>query len=193
MIVKTRDNPGVQQQLSDFKGPAVIVNNSGSVRFLADPDELLTRSIGTLESGKNIHFYSWANFNLVKLILYLLKQTGPASLMMTSYSFSQKSIEALNARKVSGLIRDIKVLVDNRVKVMSPKPFQMLAGSFEYRCTSVHAKVALIWNDKWRISIITSQNATDNPKLERGVIYTDPKVFEFDFNTLSDEFNRGSA
>lgn len=193
MIVKTRDNPGVQHQLSDFKGPAVIVNNSGSVRFLADPDELLTRSIGTLESGKNIHFYSWANFNLVKLILYLLKQTGPASLMMTSYSFSQKSIEALNARKVSGLIRDIKVLVDNRVKVMSPKPFQMLAGSFEYRCTSVHAKVALIWNDIWRISIITSQNATDNPKLERGIIYTDPKIFEFDFNTLSDEFNRGSA
>lgn len=193
MIVKTRDNLGVQQQLSDFNGPAVIVNNSGSVRFLADPDELLTRSIGALESGKNIHFYSWANFNLVKLILYLLKQTGPASLMMTSYSFSQKSIEALNARKVSGLIRDIKVLVDNRVKVMSPKPFQMLAGSFEYRCTSVHAKVALIWNDIWRISIITSQNATDNPKLERGIIYTDPKVFEFDFNTLSDEFNRGSA
>lgn len=76
---------------------------------------------------------------------------------------------------------------------MSPKPFQMLAGSFEYRCTSVHAKVALIWNDIWRISIITSQNATDNPKLERGIIYTDPKVFEFDFNTLSDEFNRGSA
>lgn len=193
MIVKTTDNPGLQQQLSDFKSPAVIVNNSGSVRFLADPDELLTRSIGTLEIGKNIHFYSWANFNLVKLILYLLKQTGPASLMMTSYSFSQKSIEALNARKVSGLIRDIKVLVDNRVKVMSPKPFQMLAGSFEYRCTSVHAKVALIWNDIWRISIITSQNATDNPKLERGIIYTDPKVFEFDFNTLSDEFNRGSA
>lgn len=193
MIVKTTDNPGLQQQLSDFKSPAVIVNNSGSVRFLADPDELLTRSIGTLEIGKNIHFYSWANFNLVKLILYLLKQTGPSSLMMTSYSFSQKSIEALNARKVSGLIRDIKVLVDNRVKVMSPKPFQMLAGSFEYRCTSVHAKVALIWNDIWRISIITSQNATDNPKLERGIIYTDPKVFEFDFNTLSDEFNRGSA
>jgi len=76
---------------------------------------------------------------------------------------------------------------------MSPKPFQMLMQSFEYRCTSVHAKVALLWNDKWNLSIVTSQNATDNPKLERGTIFTDPSVFEFDLNVLEDEFKRGTA
>ncbi|KAF0198389.1 MAG: hypothetical protein FD166_1442 [Bacteroidetes bacterium] len=186
-------NTGTPEWQDDARVPAVLFQPSGEARFLADPDELITRSIGKLENGRNIHFYSWANFNLVKLILYLLKQTGPANLMMTSYSFSQKSIEALNARKQTGLIRSMRVLVDNRVKVMSPKPFQMLAGSFEYRCTSVHAKVALIWNENWKISVITSQNATDNPKLERGIIFTDPDVFEFDYKTLSDEFDRGSA
>lgn len=171
----------------------MLLQPSGAAIFLANPDELITRSIGKLEPGRCIHFYSWANFNLVKLMLYLLKQTGPAHVMMTSYSFSQKSIEALYARKQSGLIQSIRVLVDNRVKVMSPKPFQMLAGSFDYRCTSVHAKVALIWNDTWKISVITSQNATDNPKLERGVIYTDPEVFNFDYKTLCNEFDNGST
>ncbi len=171
----------------------MLLQPSGAAIFLANPDELITRLIGKLEPGRCIHFYSWANFNLVKLMLYLLKQTGPAHVMMTSYSFSQKSIEALYARKQSGLIQSIRVLVDNRVKVMSPKPFQMLAGSFDYRCTSVHAKVALIWNDTWKISVITSQNATDNPKLERGVIYTDPEVFNFDYKTLCDEFDKGST
>jgi hypothetical protein len=197
LLIKTFDKPvntgAPEWPDGDARVPAAFNQPSGSARYLADPDELITRSIGKLEQGRCVHFYSWANFNLVKLILYLLKQTGPANVMMTSYSFSQKSIEALNARRQSGLIRSIRVLVDNRVKVMSPKPFQMLAGSFDYRCTSVHAKVALIWNDNWQISVITSQNATDNPKLERGIIFTDPEVFEFDFKTLNDEFDRGSA
>jgi hypothetical protein len=76
---------------------------------------------------------------------------------------------------------------------MSPKPFQMIAASFNYRCISVHAKVALLWNDNWKISIITSQNATDNPKLERGIIFTDPEIFEFDYKVLVNEFERGST
>lgn len=195
MIIKTSEafEKPVPEGLIYPDQPVILKRNTGFVRLLADPDVLLTKSIGVLDPDRNIHFYSWANFNLVKLILYLLKQTGPASLFMTSYSFSQKSIESLNARKASGLIREIKVLVDNRVKVMSPKPFQMLAGSFDYRCTSVHAKVALIWNETWKISVITSQNATDNPKLERGVIYTDPAIFDFDYKTLSDVFDRGST
>jgi hypothetical protein len=69
----------------------------------------------------------------------------------------------------------------------------MIAGSFDYRCISVHAKVALLWNDQWKVSIVTSQNATDNPKLERGTIFTDPQVFNFDLKVLTHEFERGSA
>jgi hypothetical protein len=153
----------------------------------------LTKAIGVLDPDKEHHFYSRGNFNLVKLICYVLKQTGPSNLMMTSYSFSRKSIEQLQNRVEAGEIISFKVILDNRVRVMSPKPFQMIAASFNYRCISVHAKVALIWNERWKISIITSQNATDNPKLERGIIFTDPQIFQFDLNTLTDEFNRGST
>jgi hypothetical protein len=52
--------------------------------------------------------------------------------------------------------------------------------------------VALVWNETWNLSIVTSQNATDNPKLERGVIFTDPAVFNFDKTVLEDAFNRGT-
>jgi hypothetical protein len=43
----------------------------------------------------------------------------------------------------------------------------MLSTVFDYRCSSIHAKVALVWKDNWNISVVTSQNTTDNPKLER--------------------------
>ncbi len=162
-------------------------------RFIADAEKALTRSIGQLENGREHHFYSWGNFNLVRLISYLIKQTGPAHVFMTSYSFSQKSIEQLQHKISKGEILSFRIILDNRVRVMSPKPFQMIATSFNYRCISVHAKVALIWNDEWKITIVTSQNATDNPKLERGTIFTDPEIFSFDLKVLENEFERGSA
>lgn len=96
------------------------------------------------------------------------------------------------SRKQTGLLLSVRILTDNRVKSMSPKPFQMLKESFDTRCISVHSKVALIYNDAWKITVITSQNATDNPKLERGIIFTDPEVFDFDFKILENEFNTGS-
>ncbi|MFZ4401479.1 MAG: hypothetical protein ACOYO1_15695 [Bacteroidales bacterium] len=193
MLINTSDITSIHKSQFTGKETEVCFNAEKSGVFHANKDVLLTKIIGDILPGKTIHFYSWANFNLVKLILFVLKQTGPADILMTSYSFSQKSIESLNSYKKSGLIKNIQVLIDNRVRVMSPKPFQMLISSFDYRCTSVHAKVALIWNEKWNITIVTSQNATDNPKLERGIIFTDKSIFDFDFKTLTDEFLRGTA
>lgn len=173
--------------------PVGLVCLSGATVFVADDERNLGKAIGQLENGKTTHFYSWGNFNLVRLIMHILKQTGPAHCFMTSYSFSQKSIEQLQNRIEQKELLSFKVIIDNRVRSMSPKPFQMLTESFNYRCTSVHAKVALIWNDKWKICITTSQNATDNPKLERGTIFTTPDVFEFDLNVLENEFERGTT
>jgi len=161
--------------------------------LVSDSDRTLTEAIGLLESGKEHHYYSRGNFNLVRLICFLLKQTGPAHVMLTSYSFSRESIEQLQNRVDKKAILSFKVILDNRVRVMSPLPFQMIAASFDYRCISVHAKIALIWNDDWKITIITSQNATDNPKLERGTIFTDPEIFDFDYQNLCDEFERGTT
>ena len=179
--------PGKQQAAS-----LVLENSEGSV-FVADSDKNLTKAIGQLQNGLTTHFYSWGNFNLVRLMMYILKQTGPAHAFMTSYSFSQKSIEQLNLKLSQKQLLSFRVIVDNRVKTMSPIPFQMLMNSFDYRCTSIHAKIALIWNEDWKITILTSQNATDNPKMERGTIFTDGSVFDFDLKTLENEFLRGSA
>ena len=162
------------------------------IRTVADPELSLTDAIGKLVNGQSIHYYSFGNYNLVRLILYILKQTGPVHCFMSSYSFSQKSIESLQKRIERNELLSFRVLLDNRVKTMSPKPFQMLSQSFDYRCTSIHAKIALLWNDKWKITIVTSQNATDNPKIERGIIFTDPEIFKFDLKILEDVFTRGT-
>ena len=63
--------------------------------FVDDKSQSLTKAIGLLSAGKTTHYYSYGNFNLVRLILHILKQTGPANVFMSSYSISSESIEQL--------------------------------------------------------------------------------------------------
>lgn len=151
--------------------------------------------LGQIEIGKNKHFYSKGAFNLIQLVLYLLKQTGPAHVFISSYSISEESLATLLRYKERGDILSIKFLIDNRVRTISPKPFDYLVTAFPncYRCCALHAKVALIWNDEYCLSVVGSQNATHNPKLERGIIHTEETVFQFDYRVLTDEFNNGTT
>jgi len=173
--------------------PVSFLHGGGEHRFVDDQEQSLTKAIGRIEQGKTLHYYSYGNFNLVRLMMYLIKQTGPVHAFMTSYSFSQTSIEQLLKRLETGALLSFRVIIDNRVRSMSPIPFQMLTQCFNYRCSSIHAKVALLWNEQWTVSVVTSQNATDNPKMERGTIFTAKDVFEFDLKALENEFNRGTT
>lgn len=152
-------------------------------------------ALGDIRQGEDKHFYSNGSFNLVQLVLYLLKQTGPAYVFISSYSIAEDSLATLKKLVEKGEILDIKFLIDNRVRTISPKPFDYLVTAFpdKYRCCALHAKVALIANDDWHLSVVGSQNATHNPKLERGIIHTSLDVFEFDLNTLEHEFDRGTT
>jgi hypothetical protein len=192
-VENTANNPQGESGKQQAIGLVSDLENGNSSVFVAEADKSLTKAIGQLQNGLTTHFYSWGNFNLVRLMMYILKQTGPAHAFMTSYSFSQKSIEQINLKLSQKQLLSFRVIIDNRVKTMSPIPFQMLMNSFDYRCTSIHAKIALIWNEDWKITILTSQNATDNPKMERGTIFTDESVFDFDLKTLEYEFLRGST
>ncbi len=160
------------------------------VELLSSPKQL-----GLMKKGVTKHFFSSGAFNLIQLILYVLKQTGPAHLFLTSYSISIDSLNTLLREKETGQLLSVRFLIDNRVRSISPKPFDFLVTAFPnaYRCCAMHAKVALIWNNEWQVSIVGSQNATHNPKLERGIIHTDRQVFEFDKSRLEYEFEQGTT
>ena len=134
--------------------------------------------LGQIKAGMEKHFYSKGAFNLVQLVLYLLKQTGPAHVFLSSYSIAEDSLAALKRREESGELLSIRFLIDNRVRSISPKPFGYLAEAFhgKYRCCALHAKVALLWNSEWHIAVVTSR-----------------EVFDFDLKTLNDEFEQGKT
>lgn len=166
---------------------------SGSLNTFSHETGLITKHLTKIVPGTDIHFWSFGNFNMMRLVFWIVEQTGPADVIMSTYSISPKTIQGVLNRRERGQIRNIRFIVDNRVRSLSPKPFDMLVKNFDYRCISIHAKVACISNDKWNITIVSSQNATDNPKMERGTIFTGIDVFNFDKKVLEDAFIRGTT
>ena len=171
----------------------VLDRSESDIEVIADVLER-TSQLGAVCQGIDKHFYSNGAFNLVQLMLYVLKQTGPAHVFLSTYSIAEDSISTLRRYVDDGTILSIHFLIDNRVRSISPKPFAHLIASFPnaYRCTSLHAKVALISNADWHVSIVGSQNATHNPKLERGIIHTSEDIWRFDNNVMYEQFNEGA-
>ena len=185
--------------------PVPVVSPTGSSLRSMDTeekdDEVVLQVIsspeglGTLCPGKSKHYYSSGAFNLIQLVLYILRQTGPAHVLLATYSISDRSITTLRNHISHGDILSIRFLIDNRVRSINPKSFDYLLTAFpgQTRCRTLHAKVALVWNDDWHVSVVGSQNATHNPKLERGIVHTSKDIFNFDKQVLEDEFEHGTT
>lgn len=170
------------------------MNSCASEELMAQ--RLMTpQLLGVITDGRDKHFYSDGAFNLVGLVLYMLRQAGPAHVFISSYSVAERSLATLKRKLDQGEILSVRFLIDNRVRTISPKPFDYLTTAFPgcYRCCALHAKVALVWNDSHHWTLVGSQNATNNPKLERGIIHTRREIFDFDFNHLNHEFERGTT
>jgi hypothetical protein len=185
--------PVVDRQGETRKQPQSLNVSQNSCFFSADRNGVMTKHLGCLIQGEDKHYWSYGNFNMMRLIFWILEQTGPAEIILCTYSISPKTLQGVINRREKGVIKDIRFIVDNRVRSLSPKPFDLLVANFDYRCTSIHAKVACIWNENWKLSVVSSQNATDNPKMERGTIHTVPAVFEFDKRILDDAFKSGTT
>lgn len=187
--------PEEKEDTSQIKGVSCLDVRQGTENEIIIPALLKPSALGVLAQGKDKHFYSKGAFNLVQLVLYLLKQTGPAHLFISSYSIAEESLATLKRYKEQGKILSVRFLIDNRVRTISPKPFDYLVKAFPgcYRCCALHAKVALVYNEHIRLSVVGSQNATNNPKLERGIVHASDDVFNFDYKILNDEFDAGTT
>lgn len=198
----------VFNELSSFSAPVKNeLEQKGEVHCIdignRDSDEheflehLVTKAseLGVITNGNTKHFYTRGAFDLVDLVVFVLKQTGPAHVFVSSYGIASDTIHTMKKCIDTGKMLSIRFLLDNRVRSISPKPFDTLVRTFpgDYKLNSIHAKCALVWNNDWHISIVGSQNATHNPKLERDTIYTDARVWEFDLQNLERAFSEGTS
>ena len=112
------------------------------------------------------------------IMQWILDQTGPASVKMASFSISEEFLRRLYFIEQSGLIKDIDIILDfkatNKTLILWPFIAQTVRNCY---LASSHAKILLVGNDRWTVSVVMSQNLTRGNRFESGFISTSPEVF----------------
>lgn len=155
---------------------------------IGKPQDILRKHLTDLAPNEEIQFWSFGRFAQHDLLFYLLQQTGPAHVEVATWSICNEAMERILRLVSDGTIRTIRFILDPRVKVRNPRPLQILIKNFPYVLTPCHAKVTLIHNEQWNVSVVSSQNMTRNPRMERGIINTDSEIFKFDKEVFDETF-----
>lgn len=127
---------------------------------------------------------------LVEVIEWVLEQTGPANMTVSTFSTSEESIRRFWRLKKSGRILSCMLFCDLRAMRKTISLYDFVKGVFDdIRLCENHSKVVLIHNRHHRVAIVTSQNHTRGNRAEAGIITSDAGTFDKlarGFSSLSD-------
>lgn len=142
-----------------------------------------------LKQGFATHYVSSGHWSTHDLLDYIIRKNDePAIVHGATWSASEDAIRKLVMLGEEGLITQINMLFDWRVKVRRPEALAFSKMAFaKVKTSSCHAKVFLISSESWKISIITSANLTNNPRIEAGVIDTNVEAYNFHRDWLDRE------
>ncbi len=126
--------------------------------------------------GRDCRIFGLTNgrFSLIDLIYSTLKKTGPASVVVATWSAGIKDAHQVKWMMDTELILSFKILTDHSYVNRQAKyaaSLSQLFGIENIRTSEMHAKFVLITNDEYKVAITSSMNLNSNKTTE---------VFEID-------------
>jgi len=174
---------------------------SGSAPFtgtnlltIGKANEKLHQVFGKAVDGQSVHYASLGDWSTHDLLFFLLEQTGPARVYFTTWAISEYAIRQLYLFIEHGLVLELKGIFDYRNGIRKPAELQFLQKiTTDIKAAKCHAKVTVIENDNWGISVVGSANYTRNPRIEAGVLCCDKTVAAFHRDWILKELSNTSA
>ncbi|MCW3127195.1 MAG: hypothetical protein JWO03_2853 [Bacteroidetes bacterium] len=150
--------------------------------------------MGALKMGESIHYSTTARWHLHDIIVWALRQTGPADLYFCTYAIKEFQARLFSNMQRDQLIRKIYALVDYRAEVHDAQVVQLLKEVCEkFGTMRTHAKLVIIRNEDWAVVITTSANLTQNTSGDVGVISCDTGAADFRIDWLIKNINDGTG
>jgi hypothetical protein len=151
-------------------------------KIVTAPYQSAETAIGTLEPGCRILGLTKGQFSLLDLLRACLAQTGPAHVIVSTWTTGIR--DADNARLLldTGKILSFRLLTDRSFATRQPKYCAAIVRAFgnaAIRCTNTHAKFCLIQNGGWNIAIRSSMNLNRNPRFEQFDLDDDAQIVAF--------------
>ena len=142
--------------------------------LLSKGRQALRQHVGQLEPDKLVHYATGGRWSAHELLQFIIERTGPARVSISTWTVTEAPVRALLALREAGLITELRLLFDHRIKTRCPKAVQLVAAlGARVHLAKCHAKVTVVENAEWAVTVLSSQNYTRNPRIEAGVIFTD--------------------
>jgi len=146
-------------------------------------------AIGKIEHGQDVYILTFGQFSAIDALVNILDQTGPADVVISTWTAADAHLERTFQLMASSQIKDLRMIVDMSFINRQPEYVRHIREKFGEECIRsirVHSKFMLISNDDWKIVIRTSMNLNENPRLENIEITEDPEFFEW-FSVIVDD------
>ncbi len=165
--------------------------NSHNAYFISSQNDYLHKKLKYTDLHNDntaIHFTSNGRFGLHDIIIFYARKLKGANVIVSAFNISQDASRKFIRAWDFGLFNSLKFVLNSQKRANFKKALALIEGKFPIKFIRVHAKVAVIWNDNYHITIISSGNLSTNQNQERGVIFFDKQTFDFDFKRLNNVF-----
>lgn len=168
------------QKVHTKEASSMVQSDANNQFLLIERRKTLAESFGQFEHNKTYHYSTNGRWSQYELLCYILEQTGPAIVYLTTWKINNDVAGNIAMLKSKGFISDLYLLLEKRIEVTSPQAQDLITTVAEkYKITDIHAKVMVIENESWSIAINGSGNMTVNPRIECGVVSTHREVANF--------------
>lgn len=182
--------------LRDYAAPQVQQTGAVTVQLMervlmGKRNDTVAELFTVLLDNSLTSYVSAGLWSMHDLLFRMLELTGPARVTFATWSMTQEPVTMLVNAINEGLILELNGLLDVRVKIRNPKVYQFAKLRFgKIRETVCHAKVTVIENDRYAITINGSPNFTNNPRIEAGDVIVSRQIAEFHRNWILKEIEK---
>jgi hypothetical protein len=158
--------------------------------------ESVAEAVGPIERHCEIFGVTKGQFSLVDLLLHLLEGTGPADVVISTWTAAGADIEHAFKLLASGAIRSLRFIVDFSFPSRQPAYSAALRERFgdgAIRVCKNHCKFVLIRNERWNLTVRTSMNLNENRRLENFEISDDAALAGYLTAVVADLFEFQAA
>lgn len=158
--------------------------------------QTVAQAVGEITPGCEIYGLTKGQWSLIDLIEHCLAASGPADVVLSTWTAANADIGFARSILVNGGIRSLRFVVDFSFPSRQPEYCAALREAFgddAIRITKNHAKFVLIRNAEWDLVVRTSMNLNENRRLENFEVSDCKPMAEFLTEVVDDLFREQSA
>lgn len=178
------------EMLASSEVTPVVFRKAGSRKvFRKDGFADAAQMIGDLHDGDDLCGITNGQFSLVDMLQHVLTQTGPADVVIATWTMGVYDAEKAYEFVTNDSIRNIRFIVDPSMFIRRPELASVLVKGFgagSFRAVNSHAKFCTVRSDKLAVTMRTSMNLNENKRLESFDLSCDGEMTSF-FEGLADE------